>query len=214
MSLTTTYTDTSLVLGLNPAEALDEPLLALPAHESVDVARDVSLQWHPVDEAESYEMQVATDQSFEQLIVNETSLSDTTLSVADLSPSTNYHWRVRAAASDLVSEWSAVFTFTTETGVSADVDEAFIPAAFGLGQNYPNPFQEITTISVDVPEHAHVLVQVFNVLGRNVQTLSEGSLAAGRHDLQLRAEGLPSGTYFVRTRSGQHSETRTMMLLR
>jgi len=94
-----------------------------------------------------------------------------------------------------------------------DADKA-TPAAFGLDQNFPNPFNPATTISFALPEAAPVSLKVFNVRGELVRTLVDRSLAAGRHTVDFRAEELPSGVYFYRLDAGSFSESRRMMLVK
>lgn len=102
----------------------------------------------------------------------------------------------------------------------AAVEEVEIPASFGLRGSYPNPFAEMATILVDVPEEADVEVVVIDVLGRVVQTLPERTVPAGSSQaLQFVATpGLASGTYFyrvtARTATATHVQTGRMTLAR
>ncbi|MBO6779073.1 MAG: T9SS type A sorting domain-containing protein [Rhodothermales bacterium] len=83
-----------------------------------------------------------------------------------------------------------------------------------LAQNYPNPFNPRTSIRFFLPEADHVQVEVFDLLGRRLQTLVDGTREAGWHDVRWTAGGLPSGHYFYRIHAGQTVLTRTMILAR
>ena len=97
--------------------------------------------------------------------------------------------------------------------VSAEpIDErAYI---FQLGQNYPNPFNPATTIDYEVPMEGHVTLHLYNVLGQRVATLVNDTQSAGRHQVNLDATRLASGSYIYRLVAGDRSLTRTMMLIK
>ena len=97
-------------------------------------------------------------------------------------------------------------------------DEA-LPETFELYQNYPNPFNPITTIRFALPANADVTIKVFDVTGREVQTLVAGTLNAGTHQVQwdgLSNSGRPvaSGVYLYRLEAGKQIITRRMVLLK
>ena len=96
-----------------------------------------------------------------------------------------------------------------------------IPEGFSLGQNFPNPFNPKTVISFQLPVDSKVLIKVFDVLGREVETLVNERLQAGTYSTQWDASAYPSGVYFCRmvvrnggSSTGDYSETRRMMLVR
>ncbi len=76
--------------------------------------------------------------------------------------------------------------------------QAGIPTVVELNGNYPNPFNPETIIRFGLPEAAPVTITVYDVLGREVATLVEGRLAAGRHEVTWHADRWPSGVYLVR----------------
>ncbi len=96
--------------------------------------------------------------------------------------------------------------------VAATTDEA--PDAFRLASNYPNPFNPVTTIAFALPQAEAVQLVVYDVTGREVARLVEGPMAAGRHQIQFDASGLPSGVYLYRLTAGPFTETRRMVLVK
>lgn len=88
------------------------------------------------------------------------------------------------------------------------------PDAFGLNENYPNPFNPVTTITFDAPEQVNARLAVYDLLGREVSVLLDGSVAAGTHEVQFEAGNLPSGTYFYRLEAGDFVQMRQMLLLK
>ena len=89
-----------------------------------------------------------------------------------------------------------------------------IPHSFNLSQNYPNPFNPTTIINYELPVTGNVRLSVFDVLGREVQTLVNERQSAGTHSVQFNASTLPSGIYFYRLESGINHETRKLLLLK
>jgi hypothetical protein len=89
-----------------------------------------------------------------------------------------------------------------------------LPTNYLLHQNYPNPFNPSTLISFETPTRAFVVLTVFDVLGREVQTLINEQMSAGRHAARFSAANLPSGTYFYRLRAGSFVGTKKLTLLR
>ncbi|RMF64848.1 MAG: T9SS C-terminal target domain-containing protein, partial [Bacteroidetes bacterium] len=94
------------------------------------------------------------------------------------------------------------------------VAEAAVPVRFALGVNYPNPFNPSTTISFDLPRPETVRLTVYDVAGRRVATLAEGTYPAGTHRVTWEAGGLASGVYLYRLEAGDFVQTRKMMLVK
>ena len=109
---------------------------------------------------------------------------------------------------------------------SVQEDEGIIPKEFVLYQNYPNPFNPSTTIKFSIPsvgaEHVqplHVLLKVYDLLGREVATLVNEEKPPGNYEVTFSAEGggatnLPSGVYFYTLRAGDFLETKKMLLMK
>ncbi len=85
---------------------------------------------------------------------------------------------------------------------------------FNLEQNYPNPFNPTTNIKFQIAETEFVTLQIFDLLGNNINTLVNNVLSAGSYNISFDASGLPSGTYFYRLEAGSLIETRKMILLK
>lgn len=89
-----------------------------------------------------------------------------------------------------------------------------IPQAYNLCQNYPNPFNPSTLISYQLPENVFVTLKVFDVLGREVETLVNERQNAGNHSVQFNASKLISGVYFYRLEAGIYLATKKLLLLK
>ncbi|MBI5058587.1 T9SS type A sorting domain-containing protein [candidate division KSB1 bacterium] len=80
--------------------------------------------------------------------------------------------------------------------------------------SYPNPFNPATTISLTIPQTAHTVVTVFDIMGREVQTLHDGVLERGEHQFMFDGGTLRSGLYFARVTSGSFGGTQKLLLLK
>jgi hypothetical protein len=85
---------------------------------------------------------------------------------------------------------------------------------FYLFQNYPNPFNPVTKISFNIPNENFTSLNVYDVQGRLVQSLLNGRIAAGFHEVILDASALPGGIYFYKLKSGSFSQTRKMIIMK
>lgn len=95
-----------------------------------------------------------------------------------------------------------------------DDDNGALPVDYELAQNYPNPFNPTTVIEYALPRAGRVDLSVYNLLGQKVVTLVDGFREAGRHQVEFRADDLPSGVYFYRLTAEGVSATRKMLLLK
>ncbi|MFN3596554.1 MAG: T9SS type A sorting domain-containing protein [Rubricoccaceae bacterium] len=88
------------------------------------------------------------------------------------------------------------------------------PLAFGLEPNFPNPASYRTTLVYTLDRPGHVTLELFDLLGRRLRTLSEQHHEAGRHTFLLEVDDLPAGTYLYRLREGEQSAQRRLVITR
>jgi len=89
-----------------------------------------------------------------------------------------------------------------------------IPSAFSLGQNYPNPFNPKTVVRFSLSVVSDVVLKVYDVMGREVQTLVNETLQAGTYEATFDGSMLNSGVYFYKLIVNGQSETKRMLLLK
>jgi hypothetical protein len=89
-----------------------------------------------------------------------------------------------------------------------------LPQAFQLQQNYPNPFNPTTTIRYQLPEAGHVTLNVYDILGRLVETLVDAKQSAGYYDVTFDASKFASGVYLYELRTERNSSLKKMLLLK
>ena len=93
------------------------------------------------------------------------------------------------------------------------------PANFVLLPNFPNPFNQQTTIRFSLPDATRARLEIFDILGQKVRTLVDGELPAGYHSVNWNGQdeaGQPvsSGVYLLRLQAGKLREVRRMLLLK
>lgn len=89
-----------------------------------------------------------------------------------------------------------------------------IPKTFSLSQNYPNPFNPNTTIKFDLPVSGLIKLSVYDILGREIETLINEDLKAGTYLVNWNASNYPSGIYFYRIETRDFTETKKMILIK
>ena len=99
--------------------------------------------------------------------------------------------------------------------VSVDDESSINNFEFNLNQNYPNPFNPSTKISWQSPVSGWQTLKIFDVLGREVETLADEYRDAGVNSILYNVNSsLPSGVYFYKLQVGSFTQTKKMMLLR
>jgi hypothetical protein len=102
--------------------------------------------------------------------------------------------------------------------INTDVPGA-VPSLFALRQNVPNPFNPSTTIRFDLPDRTKTTLRIYDIAGREICTLLDGTLNAGEHSATWNGRDgsgheVGSGVYFYRLDAGKNTATRKMVMLR
>ncbi len=87
-----------------------------------------------------------------------------------------------------------------------------VPTEFSLAQNYPNPFNPTSTIGFKIKEAGFTTLKVYDMLGREVESLVNEQLQPGSYELSFDGSNLSSGVYLYRLTSGSFTEMKKMML--
>ncbi len=104
--------------------------------------------------------------------------------------------------------------FVADLGTGIHDRTGSLPGRYFLGQNYPNPFNPSTTISFILPLRSFASLKVFQVIGREVATIFNGELPAGKYSMQWSAANMPSGMYYYRLQTDSFIETKKMLFLK
>ena len=85
---------------------------------------------------------------------------------------------------------------------------------FALHQNYPNPFNPTTVIKYDIVKSSNVKLAVYDIAGREVATLVNGYVTAGKYEAVFTSNNLSSGTYFYVLTAGEFRDVKKMTLVK
>jgi hypothetical protein len=196
------------------------PTLAGPADSANNVQLTTTLSWNAVQGATLYHLQVSTASNFGSTVVNDSTLSAASRSVGPMTLATTYYWRVRAKNDGGWSAYSSARQFSTIRTTSVEQPSSEIPPEYSLNQNYPNPFNPSTRIRFGIPKSGMVSLKVFDLLGREIETLVAEELAPSYYQAVWKAN-VASGTYFYRIQAGDAStgsaqsfvQTKKMILI-
>lgn len=109
--------------------------------------------------------------------------------------------------------WSLNFVIgTNPIGINNISSE--IPLDYSLSQNYPNPFNPVTNIRFQIPKAGFVKITIFDVLGREIESLVNENLSAGTYNADWNAENHPSGIYFYKVTVNEYVEVKKMILVK
>jgi len=116
---------------------------------------------------------------------------------------------------DFWSDTSMNHQITVSGGTSVEERSlGGIPEAYGLSQNYPNPFNPSTAIRFALKDRSTVRLSVFDVNGREIQTLVDGVRDAGEFEVSFSPANLASGVYLYRLSTGEFVKTMKMVYTR
>ena len=122
----------------------------------------------------------------------------------------------------LACDWG-LGTITSDMGAYGGGDSATVgilenyiskPGNFILLQNFPNPFNTTTTIEFTLLYESRISLEIYDILGREVEILVDKNLAVGSHTFTWSASGYNSGLYFYRLRIDDRATTKKMVLLK
>jgi len=115
--------------------------------------------------------------------------------------------------SDLSCICSVIFLGPEHVTDVAD-NQTAKPNRLLLAQSYPNPFNAQTTIRYELPYPSNVALNIYDILGRKIETLMDSNQPAGIHSVIWDAEEFSSGMYFYKIEAGEFMQTKKMLLLR
>ena len=108
-------------------------------------------------------------------------------------------------------------TSLSEGIISANIE--ILPDKFMVYDNYPNPFNPITTIRYDMPEKRNVTIMIYDILGRSVRSIILDQVQGGRHQFTWHGTNdfgkkVSTGIYFLQLTAGQDTKIQKMLLLK
>ena len=107
-----------------------------------------------------------------------------------------------------------VIKLAAEPTGSAESDFDIYPTGFILNQNQPNPFNAQTAIEYGLPEASNVTINIYDILGRRVETLVQEEQPAGYHQVVWDAKDISSGIYFYELYVDEYRESKAMIMIK
>ena len=103
--------------------------------------------------------------------------------------------------------------------VNVDKTQESFPSKFKLFNNYPNPFNPVTTIRYQVAKETNVKIEIFNSIGQKVRTLVNETKSEGYYSIEWDGKGdfnmtLSSGVYFYKMTAGTFVSVQKMAFLK
>lgn len=129
---------------------------------------------------------------------------------AKAPPAMNSTSNFRLVQKSKAKTQNARFTIEIDPGI----DGEGIPKEVELRQNFPNPFTHTTTIQFGLPREQRAKIEVFDVLGRRVQTIADDRYEARYHQIEFDGRSLASGVYFYRLVSEEKTIVKKMTLIK
>lgn len=182
----------------------------LTAFDATTDGPSVVLSWQTATETNNagFSVERRTDAGFQDVAYVEGEGTTTTpqsysLRVNDLQPGT-HDFRLTQVDLDGTTSVSPTVTATVS-----------LQGMLTLTGAAPNPARTETTLRLGVQKAGPVTIELFDVLGRHVRTLYDGTPTPGRlHDVQIDASTLQSGRYLIRATSATRQSTQTLTVIR
>lgn len=132
--------------------------------------------------------------------------------VAATTPSRSQDFTAYVGYFENMNNGAKIFKRQLNTGVEQISSE--IPSGFRLKQNYPNPFNPMTNFEFHIRNSGFASLKVFDITGREIQTLVNENLKPGIYNVSFNGSKLGSGVYYYTLKSGDFVETKKMMLIK
>jgi hypothetical protein len=140
-----------------------------------------------------------------------------------ISPTSTILYCVNAA--DTSNVWvcgyfGTILKSTNEGGITYlnNITNVSVPDKYFLHQNFPNPFNPVTTIRFEIP-HSEIegkitTLKIFDILGKEIATLVNENLKPGTYEVTFDGSNLASGIYFYTLFSDNFMQSKKMLLIK
>ena len=89
-----------------------------------------------------------------------------------------------------------------------------LPKEYVLYNIYPNPFNPVTNIIYGLSEYTNVQIMIFDLSGKQIESLINEFQSPGYHSIDWNADSHPSGMYIVKMVAGEYVNTQKLMLIK
>jgi hypothetical protein len=200
------------------------PLLIYPENEESGIETDLILQWEEVFGSDSYLLEVAFDENFDEYFLEPVTTQQNSYQLPVLGYNMTYFWHIAALNEGGTSEWSQTYFFTTEEQTSTEEESEI--ASTTITRIFPNPFNlgnvsrsNILQIDLTIEHAGKTALMIFNIRGQSVRNLITEELSPGNHSIFWNGaddtgKEVGSGIYFIRLSTGETQEISKILLLK
>lgn len=178
----------------------DTAILSTPKNAAVDQATSIVCTWKNSRNAEKYRLQLSKNELFTDIVYDSSGVAQFH-EITGLAHSTTYYWHVQASNAALTAPWSETWHFTTKAAVGVEMPSETTPLRMKVT---PNPLQTMGHIRVSTAIDSRITLRLLDILGREMELVFEGDVAAGEHDILLPAPP-ESGLYRLLLTDGIHT---------
>lgn len=194
------------------------PELISPIDGATELATDFICQWSETDSTLYYHLELDDDPTFQNPVLDESSLNLSSFFLNDLSPGHKYYWRVRSLNIKGASLWSDIWSFQVTEDITKNKDwSAKIHSGIGIWA-YPNPFNSQVRVKFSVPIASEVKITLFDMTGRSLYKLRDAQYQPGNYsfnvDFNSFSSSLPSGIYFLQLLTNQYNRAVKLIYLK
>lgn len=200
-SFTTKTIKPAIPILLNPTEVIK-------LHQ-----RFTLLSWTGVINSDTYNLEISDRSDFSNIVISKSDIEKTSQVVAGLESNAKYWWRVRGNNKYGNGKFSEAGTFAAIDSLNNSLDEN-LEMNYRLSQNFPNPFNSITTIQFTLPHRVLVKLRIYDILGKLVKGFINCELEKGVYTYFFKGENLGSGTYYYILEAGHFRDVKKFLLLK
>lgn len=184
--------------------------LAYPADEYTTKNPKITFGWYEKDPQNvvAYWFEIATDPQMKNIVIQDTTTTDTFKVITSLEAGVQHYWRVRQSNAAGWGEFSPIRKAKiTTTGVDDDI----LAVQFKVKAT-PNPASKEVMISFELPNSAQTSLSIVNALGQTVAVLTNSMLETGNHQFIWNATNVENGMYFYRLKTGTKMLTLPLVI--
>lgn len=130
-------------------------------------------------------------------------------------------YQIRGAMGEFLSGVSSGSSNTILVGtinglgiLTGSLEDMEVPKSMALYQNFPNPFNPVTTIRYSISYPVSVKLKIYDILGNEIRTLVNEYQQSGNYSVQFHGAALSSGIYIYRLEAGKFISVKKLTLLK
>lgn len=199
-------------LPRNFGKTIKLPLHGSGVKEGAFIDNTLSLSWPKlINIPDGWTITLLDNDTNKEINLLEENFYDFTLNErAKAPPVMNSTSNFQLVQKSLAKQQNARFTIEIDPGADAEG----IPKEVELSQNFSNPFSQTTTIEFGLPIEQRAKIEVYDVLGRRVQIVTDRRFSEGYHQIEFNGRSLASGVYFYRLITEEKTIVKKMTLIK